>query len=118
MANYVKNKDLYHQIVLSRDASVATPELLDMFFLISERLSYKFKYKRAEDRDDCIMSGVEDAWMYFWNFDPSVSSNAFAYVTQIIKNGMAKANRKLYSPYFQKEGYQQISLSLNTVYTL
>ena len=113
---YLKNKDLYLEIIRSKDASTCTPELMNMFILISEKLSHKFNYKVPIDRQDCIWGGVEDAWKYFWSFDPSTSTNAFAYCSQIIKNGQAKQNRKLYDPYFKDVGYKQVSL--NNIYSL
>lgn len=113
---YLSNKDLYNELIKSIDASAATPQLMDMFILMSERLSIKFKFKCQEDRQDCIWGGVEDAWKYCWGFDPSKSTNAFAYITQIIKNGQVKQNRIIYSPYFKEEGYSQISL--NKIYSL
>lgn len=117
MAVYVRNKDLYNEIVKCKDASCASPELIGMFFKISEHLSTKFTYKQSADRDDCIMGGVEDAYKYFWNFDPSKYTNAFSYCTQVIKMGMAKQNRILYAPYFIKDlNYSQVST--NNIFSL
>ena len=113
---YLSNNDLYNEIIRSRDASVCTPELLNMFILISEKLSSKFNYKCSDDKQDCIWGGVEDAWKYFWAFDPSVSKNAFSYITQIIKNGQSKQNRILYDLYFKDFGYSQVSI--NCIYSL
>jgi hypothetical protein len=113
---YLKNKDLYVEIIRSKDASTCTPELMDMFILISTKLSTKFDYKASIDREDCIWGGVEDAWKYFWSFDASKSTNAFAYITQIIKNGQSKQNRTLYDPYFKDIGYSQVSLT--NIYSL
>ena len=109
--HYVKNKDLIEQILISKDASTATPELLEMFYQIARGLSLKFTYRVEEDREDCIQQGVIDAYMYFRGFDPQKSTNAFAYITQCIKNGMAKSHKVFYSPYFKHPGYVQVSLS-------
>lgn len=118
MADYVKNKELLLQIKASFDASTCLPELIDSFYLIAERLSHKYIIKREEDRQDYIQQGVIDAYQYFWNFNSEKSSNAFSYVTQIIKNGMNKANRSIYKAYFAIEGYSQSSISTNKIYNL
>jgi len=110
MPHYVKNKELRIQIQLSKDASVCTPELMDMFFLMSKGLSHRFTYKCSDDKEDAVMAGVEDAWKYFWSYDPEKSPNAFAYVTQIIKNGMAKSIRTFYDPHYKFDRYIQVSL--------
>ena len=115
MGNYIKNKDLLAEIILCKDSSLAyTNELIDMFFKISEKLSHSFHYKNPEDKKDCIIVGVEDAFKYFHRFDSKKSKNAFAYITQIVKNGMAKSYRQIYPQIFK--GFKNISL--NNVYSL
>jgi hypothetical protein len=109
MSHYVKNKDLKIQIQLSKDASVCTPELLDMFFLMSNGLARRFTYRCPEDKQDAIICGVEDAWKYFWSYDENKSPNAFAYVSQVIKNGMAKSIKTFYEPYYKADKYIQVS---------
>lgn len=118
MPAYVRNADLYKELIKCKDASIThTEDLLVMFSKMSDKLSYKFRFYREADRKDCIQGGIIDAWSYWGSFDPSVSVNAFAYVTQIIKNGQSKAFRKIYPQYF-KEGLdykvlQHVSLSGN-----
>jgi len=113
--HYVKNKELYLEIIKSKDSSCATAELMGMFFKMSNGLANKFNFSQ-QDREDCIMGGVEDAWKYFWNFDASISTNAFAYITQIIKNGQFKTHRDIYKSYFKDIGYKQVSI--NNIYNL
>jgi len=114
---YVKNKTLYLEIIKCRDASLtASPELIQMFTKISEKYSRNFQYKYESDRDDCIEGGVIDAWQYWTRFDPSISTNAFAYITQVIKNGQMKQFRKLVPP--ETRGCTHVSLSHGKIYSL
>ena len=111
--HHVKNKDLLAELIHCKDVSVlCTPELLEMFSLISEKYSYKVSVNSEDDRKDVIQSGIIDAWQYSFNFDPSKSTNAFAYITQIIKNGQYKAYRKLYPE--RGKNWLRISITNNT----
>ena len=96
MAVYVKNKELYEEIVKSKKLGKATPLLLDMFARMSQKLSNKFQYKNEEDRQDCIQGGLIDAWNHYQSFNEIKYTNAFSYITQVIKNGQAKTFRALH----------------------
>ena len=93
---YLKNKDLLKEIIRCQDASITSLELVNMFYLISNRLVRKFYYQNPDDKDDVIQQGVMDCYQYWHNFDPSKGSNAFAYITQITKNGFAKSYKSLH----------------------
>jgi hypothetical protein len=61
------------------------PEYIGECFLkIAEHLSRKPNFISYSFRDEMICDGIENCIMYFRNFDPSKSSNPFAYFTQII----------------------------------
>lgn len=96
MAVYVKNKDLLAEIIKSKEKDQLTPTAMEMLMKMSREISKVFKYKYEEDREDCISYALEDILKYWRNFDPAKSSNAFAYYTQMIKNGAAKGWRALY----------------------
>jgi DNA-directed RNA polymerase specialized sigma subunit len=96
MAQYVKNKDLLTEIIKSKEKGELTPKAVEMLMKMSREISKVFKYKHEEDREDCIAYSLEDVMKYWRNFDPAKSSNAFAYYTQMIKNGAAKGWRELY----------------------
>jgi hypothetical protein len=96
MAVYVKNKDLLEQIRISKQQDELTPEALQMIIKMATNLSYKMMYKNPEDRKDCIAGAIMDVYMYWRNYDELKSNNAFAYFTQIIKNGYAKQWRHLH----------------------
>jgi len=115
--HYVTNKVLYEEIVKCKDASIVTAEILDMFTLMSKKISLKHKFWVEEDRQDVVMGGIEDAWRYFDRFDPSKGTNAFAYVTSIIYNGQQKAWRSIYN-YYKKADQPVIHVTLNNNFSL
>jgi DNA-directed RNA polymerase specialized sigma subunit len=94
MPVYLKNKVLYEEVIRCQDASIVSPELIKMFYLISENLSYRMNFKYPEDRQDCVQSAVWDLYRYWTNFDRTRTKNAFSYMTQISKNGMFKFLRE------------------------
>jgi hypothetical protein len=51
---------------------------------IATHLSYKPNFINYSYKDDMILDGIENCIHYIDNFDPSKSSNPFAYFTQII----------------------------------
>lgn len=51
---------------------------------IATHLSYKHNFINYSYREDMILDGVENCLQYISNFDPTKSSNPFAYFTQII----------------------------------
>lgn len=96
MAIYVKNKDLLAEIIKSKEQDQLTSKAMEMLMKMAREISKVFKYKYEEDREDCISYAIEDILKYWRNFDPNKSSNAFAYYTQMIKNGFGKGWRALY----------------------
>lgn len=115
MAAYVKNRDLREQLIISKEEDKLTAEALDMFILMANKFSTKFKYIYLEDREDCISFAIMDCYMYWKGYNPEKSANAFAYITQIIKNGFAKGWRKLYG---NMPKSKKISVSHNNIYSL
>ena len=115
MAHHVKNKDLREQLVVSKEADVLTPEALDMFILMANKFATNFTYIYEEDRQDCIAFAIMDCYQYWRGYKPEKSANAFAYITQIIKNGFAKGWRKLYG---NMPKSKKISVSQNNIYSL
>jgi DNA-directed RNA polymerase specialized sigma subunit len=116
MPHHVKNKDLREEIIICKEKNELSATALDMFMLMADRFSNKLTYVYPEDKQDCIQSAVIDCYLYWRGYDPEKSQNAFAYYTQIIKNGFAKGWRKLYG-HMPKSS--KISLSQHsTIYNL
>lgn len=112
---YVKNADLREQLIISKAADELTPETIKMFMLMANKFSTKMHYVYEEDRQDCISFAVMDCYQYWRGYKPEKSANAFAYVSQIIKNGFAKGWRKLYG---KMPLSKKISVSSNNIYSL
>ena len=70
---------------------------------IAEGLSHKPNFISYSYRDEMISDGIENCLMYFENFDPTKSSNPFAYFTQIIYfaflRRIQKEKKQLYIKY-------------------
>jgi hypothetical protein len=94
-AHYVDNKkflaaliDYRKDIDISTSAGEEIPRVPDYigecFIKIATHLSYKSNFINYTFRDDMISDGIENCLTAATKFDPSKSSNPFAYYTQII----------------------------------
>jgi hypothetical protein len=75
----------------------------ECFMKIAEGLSHKPNFINYTYREEMMSDGIENCLMYFNNFDPSKSSNPFAYFTQIIYYAflrrIQKEKKQLYVKY-------------------
>ena len=115
MAAYVKNKELREELIKSKEQDELTPRALEMIMLMAEKFGTKLNYAREEDFQDCRSSAIMDCWMYWRGYKAEKSPNAFAYITQMIKNGYAKGWRKLYG---NMKMSQKISISRHKIYNI
>lgn len=86
------------------------PEYIGECFLkIAEHLSRKPNFISYSFRDEMISDGIENCIMYFRNFDPSKSSNPFAYFTQIVYfaflRRISREKKQLYVKYKATEQF-------------
>lgn len=93
--DYLNNKDLYDQMVLSKEQNKLTPEAEKMLILLAERTINKLSYVNEDDRQDCLQFALLDLLKYWRNFNPQYP-NAFAYFTEIAKRGYAKGWNKIH----------------------
>jgi hypothetical protein len=81
----------------------------ECFLKIAEHLSRKPNFISYSFRDEMISDGIENCLMYFRNFDPTKSSNPFAYFTQIIYfaflRRIMKEKKQLYVKYKATEQF-------------
>ena len=115
MPIHVKNRDLREEIIKSKAQDELTKEALDMLILMANKFSTKLSYIYKEDKEDCIAFAVMDCYRYWRGYDPEKSTNAFAYYTQIIKNGFAKGWRAIYGNFPKSK---KISISNNNIYSI
>ena len=87
--NYVNNEDFMAALVkykkdLETNPEARVPEYIGKCILdIAERFSTKPNFYGYSYRDEMVSDAVENCLMYLANYDPSKSSNPFAYFTQI-----------------------------------
>jgi len=93
--NYLNNRDLYDQMVLSKEQNVLTKEAEKMLILLAERAINRMRYVSEDDRKDCLQFALLDLLKYWRNFNPKYP-NAFAYFTEIAKRGYAKGWNKIH----------------------
>lgn len=115
MAHHVKNRDLREEIIRCKEADELTDTAINMFMLMARKFSTKLTYVYEEDREDCISQAVMDCYLYWRSYNPEKSPNAFAYYTQIIKNGFAKGWRKLYGNFPKSV---KVSISQHQIYNI
>ncbi len=93
--HYVNNKDFLECIIkhreaclIAKEAGKTEPKIPDFAGLcimkIAENLSHKPNFSSYTFREEFISDGVINCLQYYKNFDPEISSNPFAYFTQII----------------------------------
>ena len=93
--NYLNNKDLYDEIVKSKEQGKLTRDAEKMLVLLAERAIRKLSYVNEDDRQDCLQFALLDLLKYWENFNPKYK-NAFAYFTEIAKRGYAKGWNKIH----------------------
>lgn len=81
----------------------------ECFMKIAEGLSHRPNFINYTYRDEMVADGIENCIMYFENFDPSKSNNAFAYFTQIIYfaflRRIQKEKKQMYVKYKSTEQF-------------
>ena len=94
--NYVSNKDLLQEILISKEKGKLTDYAVKMLMKMANEATKLLKYKYPQDREDVVAFAIMDCVAYWRGFKPEISSNAFSYFTQIIKNGATKGFNKLH----------------------
>ena len=102
-------------------AGELSPKAIEYFMLLANRAIQKLTFSNPLDREDCIQSALLDLLRYWKNFNEEKSNNAFAYFTQIAKNGYAKEYKKIYKHIGKGEKVEFVSLSFtgeSEIYTI
>jgi hypothetical protein len=118
--HYVNNADFLQALIeykqncqLARDENREEPivpnYIGECFLKIAEHLSRKPNFISYSFREEMICDGIENCIMYFRNFDPTKSTNPFAYFTQIIYfaflRRIQKEKKQLYVKYKATEQF-------------
>lgn len=86
MAEYVKNSILYAEIVKSKEQNRLTDFSWEMLEKIIRGISRKFVYSDNRDRNDCLAHARFVILTNWHKFDPTRTTNAFSFYTQMAKN--------------------------------
>jgi DNA-directed RNA polymerase specialized sigma24 family protein len=116
--HYINNKDFLQEMIKYRTAIKKAKRLgqpkpqiptyvAKCFMMIAENLSHKPNFLSYTFRDEMVADAIENCVMYVDNFDPSKSSNPFAYFTQItyyaFLRRIQKEKKQLYVKYKSTE---------------
>jgi hypothetical protein len=115
--HYVNNKEFTAEIIKCKGTDELSDFAVSCFIALANRAVNKMYYEDYRDREDCIQSALLDCLKYWRGFDPAKAEipNAFAYFTQVCKNGYAKQWKAIH----KKTGLQDdepldfISLSMS-----
>jgi hypothetical protein len=112
--HYINNADFLKALIdykaqckeakKNKQPSPAIPNYIgECFMKIAEGLSHKPNFINYTYRDEMMSDGIENCLQYFDNFDPTKSSNPFAYFTQIVYfaflRRISKEKKQLYVKY-------------------
>lgn len=92
--NYVNNKELYDELVISKEQGELTKPAVEMLVKICNHCINRLSYKYEEDREDCIATAVMKCVLYWNSYKPEKSKNAFAYFSQVAKHAYAESFNK------------------------
>jgi len=130
---YINNRDFTNEIIRCKyghlneetgyqhKAGELSPKAIDYFVLLANRAVQRLHFSNPLDEEDCIQSALLDLLRYWKNFSEEKSNNAFAYFTQIVKNGYAKEFKKIHKHIGKGERVEFVSLSFtgdSEIYTL
>ena len=87
--NYLSNKELYIEILVSKSQGKLTRKAEKMIILIGNNVIKKFYYKNPDDRSDCLNNGLYQAFRNWMHFDENKTDNPFSYFTEIVKRGIS-----------------------------
>jgi hypothetical protein len=121
---YINNRDFTNEIIrckygmlneetgFQHTVGELSPRAIEYFILLANRAILKLTFSNPLDKEDCIQSALLDLLRYWRNFNEEKSNNAFAYFTQIAKNGYAKEYKKIHKHIGKGEKVEFVSLSL------
>jgi hypothetical protein len=96
--HYINNKEFTAAIIECKKTETLSPFVIDCFISLANRAVDRLYFRDYRDREDCIQSAILDCLKYWKSFDETKTDNpnAFAYFTQICKNGYAKEWKKIH----------------------
>ena len=93
---HLNNTNLLCEIIISKHQGRLTKNAENYIILIAKEAIKVRPYKSAEDKADCLQSGLLDMFKNWYKFDEERYTNAFAYFTEVFKRGRAKGFNEIY----------------------
>ena len=96
--HYINNKDFTEEIIKCKKAGELSEFAIQCFISLANRAVDRLYFNDPRDREDCIQSALLDCLKYWKSFDETRAEvpNAFAYFTQMCKNGYAKEWKRIH----------------------
>lgn len=122
--HYVNNKEFTEEIIRCKERGELSKFAIECLIVLANRAVNNLYFKDPRDREDCIQSALLDCIKYWKGFDEKREKlNAFAYFTQMCKNGYAKEWKKIHNkPGLDKnDTIEFISLNMegeNSIYSI
>ena len=92
----INNADFTKEILISKERNELTRKATDYFIKLANHAIKALPYTDPRDREDCIQYALLDLLLYWRNFDPNITNNAFAFFTQVTYHGYAKGFKKIH----------------------
>lgn len=96
MKVYLTNKELYKEIVISKNQGKRTPQLDRMIISLAKNMIKKKIYTNPQDREDILSTMIYKMMRYYAGFNEERFDNAFAYMSEIAKRGLAEGFNQLH----------------------
>ena len=94
--DYISNKELYCEIIMSKAMGKLTRPAERMLILLGKNIIKKFYYSNPDDKHDCLQNGYIQIFSNWASFDENKSDNAFSYYTEIFKRGIAAGFNRIH----------------------
>jgi hypothetical protein len=93
---YLNNKDLHIELIISKSQGKLTAKAQRMIFLLGKNIIKKFSYTDIKDKEDCLQEAYYQVYKNWHCYDENITDNAFAFLSEIFKRGIAQGFNKVY----------------------
>jgi hypothetical protein len=107
-SHYVSNDELREEIIRCKIAGELSKKALELLQKMVVGVHKRLHYKYPMDQEDCMQGSMEDLIRYWKGYNDQISENAFGYYTQLIKNGSAKAWKRLHPPELKTISFSEL----------
>lgn len=95
----IDKREFTYEILLSKGLGKLTKKASDMLTTLAYNAinSTRTKYQNEDDMFDCLHTGLMKLFEKWTSFNPNVTTNTFAYFTEIYKRGIMEGYNELYA---------------------